>query len=95
MIREGARTGRAPNSGHFTRERVWHPSQALREERDGSLEMRMEASSRKEVVRWILSWVPEVQVLAPGELRRRIKAKLSEGLARNPGTPREAKAASR
>jgi predicted DNA-binding transcriptional regulator YafY len=61
----------SPQVATYVKERVWHPSQAFREGRDGSLEMRMETSSRKEVVRWILSWVPEVQVLAPRELQER------------------------
>jgi predicted DNA-binding transcriptional regulator YafY len=72
----------SPQVATYVRERVWHPSQALREGRDGSLEMRMEASSRKGVVRWILSWAPEVQVLAPRELQERIRRKLRDGLRR-------------
>ena len=44
--------------------REWHPSQKLREEDDGRLEMRIETSGRKELIRWILSWTPD---LSPGE----------------------------
>ena len=42
----------------YVGERVWHPSQRLRQRRDGGLEMRLETSGRKELTRWILSWVP-------------------------------------
>ncbi|HEV2391341.1 MAG TPA: WYL domain-containing protein [Verrucomicrobiae bacterium] len=35
----------------YIRERVWHPSQRMRERRDGSLELRLETSSRKELRR--------------------------------------------
>jgi len=40
----------------------------------------METTGRKELVRWILSWMPDVQVLAPKSLRDRITQKLKEGL---------------
>ncbi len=61
-------------------ERVWHRSQRLRERRDGSLEMELKTSSRKELMRWILSWVPHVRVLAPRQLRDRLRARLKQGL---------------
>jgi predicted DNA-binding transcriptional regulator YafY len=60
-------------------ERVWHPSQRFCQRRDGSLEMRLDTTGRKEVVRWILSWMPDVQVLGTEELRQCIRAKLRKG----------------
>ena len=62
-------------------ERLSHPSQPMRRCRDGTLEVALETSSRKELTRWILSWVPYVRVLAPGDLRERGKARLREALA--------------
>jgi predicted DNA-binding transcriptional regulator YafY len=59
---------------------VWHPGQQLRERRDGRLEMRLETTGHKDLVRWILSWMPEVKVLAPPELKTRVVARLKEGL---------------
>ena len=40
----------------------------------------METTGRKELVRWILSWMPEVKVLTPKSLRDRIVEKLQDGL---------------
>ena len=65
----------------YIRERVWHSSQQLRERRDGRLEVRLETSGRKELTRWILSWMPNVQVLAPRQLKERINQRLRQGLA--------------
>ena len=65
----------------YIRERVWHASQQLRERRDGRLELRLETSGRKELTRWILSWMPHVKVLAPRQLRERLKHRMTEGLA--------------
>ena len=42
--------------------------------------MRMETTGREELVRWVLSWMPDVKVLAPKRLRDRIAEKLRDGL---------------
>jgi predicted DNA-binding transcriptional regulator YafY len=39
----------------------------------------METTGRKELVRWVLSWMPDVKVLAPKSLRDRIVDKLRDG----------------
>jgi predicted DNA-binding transcriptional regulator YafY len=64
-------------------ERQWHPSQVLKKRREGRVELSMETTGRKELVRWVLSWMPDVRVLAPKSLRDRIALKLEEGLRRN------------
>jgi hypothetical protein len=61
-------------------ERQWHPSQEFRKRPDGRVEMRLETTGRKELVRWVLSWMPDVKVLAPKSLRDRIAEKLRDGL---------------
>ena len=68
------------DAGAYIRERVWHPSQVLHQRRDGSLEMRIETSGHKELVRWVLSWMPDVEVLAPQSLHDRVREKLREAL---------------
>ncbi len=45
--------------------------------------MRLETTGRKELVRWVLSWLPDVRVLAPKSLRDRIEEKLQDGLRRH------------
>jgi predicted DNA-binding transcriptional regulator YafY len=64
-----------------TMERVLHRSQQFRERRDGNLEMRLPTSGRKELTRWILSWMPHVKVVAPRELRQRLKQRMTQALA--------------
>jgi hypothetical protein len=66
----------------YIRERVWHARQELRQRRGGALELRLQTSSRKELTRWILSWMPHVQVLASRELRDRVRQRMRQGLAR-------------
>ena len=65
----------------YVRERTWHPSQQLRQRRDGALELRLQTSSRKELTRWILSWMLHVRVLAPRQLQERVRERMRQGLA--------------
>jgi len=62
-------------------ERVWHPTQRIEEQPDGGVILELETAGWKELVRWILSWQPDVQVLEPARLRERIREKLAQGLA--------------
>ena len=52
----------------YIREKRWHPSQELREAKDGSVELRLTLSSLLEIQRWILGWGGNATVLAPREL---------------------------
>jgi predicted DNA-binding transcriptional regulator YafY len=84
MVREGTRTGSLPNCGHFTRELEVSRRTLMRDLdflRDGSLELRLRTSSRKELTRWVLSWVPHVRVLAPRQLGERVRQRMCQGLA--------------
>jgi predicted DNA-binding transcriptional regulator YafY len=74
-----------PKLAVYIMERQWHPSQRSIRRTDGRVEMRMETSGRKELIRWVLSWMPDVRVLAPKSLRERIEEKLRDGLARQCG----------
>jgi len=69
-----------PKLAVYITERQWHPSQQFRTRPNGRVEMRMETTGRKELVRWVLSWMPDVKVLAPKSLRDRITEKLRDGL---------------
>ncbi len=75
-----------PKLAVYITERLWHPSQELRTRRDGRVEMRLETTGRKELIRWVLSWMPDVRVLAPKSLRERVEGKLRDGVVRQSGT---------
>lgn len=57
------------------RERCWHESQETRDLPDGSLEFSVQLGGLDEIVRWILGWAGDVEVLAPKELRDLVRAK--------------------
>jgi proteasome accessory factor B len=66
--------------GHLIRERVWHPSQQMIEEEDGSLMLMFNASGEKEILAWLYSNLPHVQVLEPESLMSAFYQGLRDGL---------------
>jgi predicted DNA-binding transcriptional regulator YafY len=71
----------AKNVATYIRERVWHPSQRIVDKRDGSVELTIETGGWNELVRWILSWQPDVKVLSPKRLRERVREKMREAVS--------------
>jgi len=58
----------APQVAHLIRERVWHPDQVLTEETGGYLQLAFEAAGETEILAWLYSYLPHVQVLEPASL---------------------------
>ncbi|MDD2465845.1 MAG: WYL domain-containing protein [Desulfobulbus sp.] len=61
-----------PGAAAYIRERQWHPSQSIEELGDGGLVLTMTVNHLLELKRWILSWGPAAQVVAPPHLVREI-----------------------
>jgi proteasome accessory factor B len=59
----------SPRAADRVKESVWHPSQSLTDQPDGSLLFQARVSGILELVPWLLSWGAEAEVLAPSELR--------------------------
>jgi proteasome accessory factor B len=62
-----------PRAADYIREKKWHPSQRLRERKDGGVELAMTLSSLSEVQRWVLSWGGDAVVLQPRELAEAVR----------------------
>lgn len=73
----------APSVAHLIRERTWHPQQQLEERVDGSLRLRFTAAGDTEILAWICSLLPHVQVLGPQALREKFLQLLQQSLAQN------------
>jgi predicted DNA-binding transcriptional regulator YafY len=65
---------------HLIRERVWHPEQVLEEAIDGSLLLSFNAGGEKEILAWLYSYLPHVEVLAPVALREAFLEGLTGGI---------------
>lgn len=64
-------------------ERTRQPSRRIRDRRDGSFELELLAAPNIELVRWILSWTPDVRVLAPRSLRVRANSHVNASATRS------------
>jgi predicted DNA-binding transcriptional regulator YafY len=65
---------------HLIRERVWHPRQKLEERADGSLRLQFMAVGDTEILSWIYSMIPHVQILGPESLRQTFRQALEQTL---------------
>lgn len=54
---------------------LWHKTQRLEEHEDGSLTFRCRVAGLEEIVWWVLSMGPHCRVIAPAELRERVREK--------------------
>ena len=59
-------------------ERQWHPSQKIKQLRNGAIELALTLGNLEEIERWILSWGAHAQVIAPEELKTRISKTASQ-----------------
>ncbi len=71
----------APAWSVLIEERIWHPSQALTREADGSILLEMEVGGSAELRNWVLSFGGGAEVLAPPALRNEVAAELQRAAA--------------
>jgi CRISPR-associated endonuclease/helicase Cas3 len=62
----------------YVRERTWHASQEIESGPDGGLSLHLRIAEPLEMLPWIRSWGPQVEVLAPGWLRERVADELKQ-----------------
>jgi len=58
----------AKEAAGYVQERVWHASQKLTPQRDGSVVFEADVAVNEELKSWVLSWGPRAEVLQPEEL---------------------------
>ena len=61
----------SPDVTRRVKESVWHPSQTITELPDGGCLLKLLIGSLLEITPWVRSWGPDVEVIAPLELRER------------------------
>jgi proteasome accessory factor B len=65
----------------YIQSRTWHPSQKIKELKDGRILLSMTASGKEEIKVWVLSFGPKAIVLSPKHFREEIRAEISQALA--------------
>ena len=58
----------------FIREKKWHPTQKLKELKNGCVEISLKLSHLADIRRWILGWGGQAKVLNPAELLESVQA---------------------
>jgi len=61
-----------PEVSRLMEETIWHPSQVVEKQRDGSLIMTLKVTDTYELLSWILGWGEKMEVLEPPEIREAI-----------------------
>jgi predicted DNA-binding transcriptional regulator YafY len=64
----------------YIKERIWHPSQKIKQEKDGSITATFTVSGTNEIKYWLLSYGQHVKVKEPQALRDEIKKDLTAAL---------------
>jgi predicted DNA-binding transcriptional regulator YafY len=75
-----------PQAARWVSAQVWHPKQRAQVEKDGSYLLEIPYAHERELMMEILKYGPDVEVLAPEELRSGVAAHLRQAASRyNPG----------
>jgi predicted DNA-binding transcriptional regulator YafY len=68
----------APGVAGYIREKVWHASQRVAAQADGSVVFEAEVAGTEEIRQWILRWGAGAEVLAPEDLREEMRREAEE-----------------
>lgn len=67
---------------YLLKERQWHPTQSLKQQKDNSVIVIFLAGGLDEITSWILSWGADAKVLDPPELVKEVKSQLARATDR-------------
>ena len=73
----------SPPSSAEIKEVLWHPTQKIKENSDGSVELTMQCNITDHLVKWILQMGEDVIIQEPKELRNKIIKKIERMLEKN------------
>jgi predicted DNA-binding transcriptional regulator YafY len=71
----------APKLARYVRERIWHPSQTIEDQADGSIRVTLNVVNDWALKSWILGFGGLARVIVPEELAAELKAELQAALA--------------
>lgn len=68
----------SPDAAEYVKEKVWHESQKITGQKDGSIVLELEVAGTREIKHWILRWGSQARVLEPDSLREEIRSEAAE-----------------
>ena len=75
-----------PDVAGYIKEKIWHESQRIQAQNDGSIIFEAEVAGTEEIRFWIMTWGSKAEVLEPTSLREGIRAE-AERVANRYGAP--------
>lgn len=70
----------------YIKEKIWHESQKIDPQQNGSIIFEAEVAATDEIKFWIMSWGSQAEVLEPESLREGIRLKAEKIAKRYEGT---------
>lgn len=67
----------SPDVAYLLKERQWHPTQSLKQQKDKSVIVTFQAGGLDEITSWVLSWGADAKVLSPPELIQSVRTHLT------------------
>jgi predicted DNA-binding transcriptional regulator YafY len=68
-----------PDAAGYIKEKIWHDTQKIISQKDGSIIFEAEVAGTEEIKFWVMSWGSKAEVIEPQSLREEIRAE-SEAL---------------
>ena len=72
----------SPDVAYLLKERQWHPTQSLKQQKDKSVIVTFQAGGMDEIATWVLSWGANAKVLDPLKLVKEVKSQLARATSR-------------
>ena len=63
----------APDAAGYIKEKIWHDTQEIVPQKDGSIIFESEVAGTEEIKFWVMSWGSKAEVLEPQSLREEIR----------------------
>jgi predicted DNA-binding transcriptional regulator YafY len=63
----------SPDAAGYIREKIWHDTQEIVPQKDGSIIFEAEVAGTDEIRFWVMSWGSKAEVLEPESLREEIR----------------------
>jgi len=66
----------APEAAEYIKEKKWHESQEIFEQKDGSILFKAEVAGIHDIKIWIMSWGAKAKVIEPESLKKEIRSEI-------------------
>jgi predicted DNA-binding transcriptional regulator YafY len=63
----------SPDIAGYIKEKTWHESQVINQQRDGSIIFEADLAITEELLSWVMSWGSKAEVLEPQNLKDQIR----------------------